>query len=359
MTFDVNQTNFQTPRHKAIWNEGRQVVPLDVAIADITDPEMREGCTQIYNWTQEYFEEIYKNPSRFSGYTPHGMFRLLDIAAKKTTVEIGGLVIPSKKYKQMVSSSEKHLNDFALLGLEFLGDKDKILINTKYPLFCKYFKLFSDAAYKKPINSLMYILYNDFRVLAPQYKRTLEDLLRVIPDKLKPFAAELEAYALAQGAVLEPHKSYGQYRYKYKNRYVLVLQRNNYSHAPLDIAVPYRGKGSGYFGAFSKWVELQPDRDELVAYIQKEISTCDTGLCCHEKTTGCDKKGTDIFGVKRHITQCNRSICRLAVPEENIVDYNEYDIKMLKRLIDVRMIQLENEEPYKDYFPTVFIAVKE
>lgn len=153
--FDINQKNFPTKRHKAIWNEWRQIVPLETSLADIDDSEMREGCSQIFYWTQEYFEKIYNDPSLFAGYTPHGMFRLLGIAVKKTTVENGGLVITGTKYKQMVNTAEKHLKDLSLVGLNITGGKDKILTNKKYPLFCKYFKLFSDAVYKMPINSLM------------------------------------------------------------------------------------------------------------------------------------------------------------------------------------------------------------
>jgi len=365
MLFDVNQTEFPTQRHKAIWNEGRQVVPLEVSLADITDPEMREGCTQIYNWTREYFEKIYEDPNQFSGYTPHGMFRLLDVAAKKTDVADGGLVINSRKYKQIVSVVKKYLkdslSDLSLVGLEIIDCPGyKLLINKKYPLFCKYFKLFSDGSYRKPINSLSYILYNDFRVFAPKYNRTLDDLLRVIPDRIKPYAAEMDAYALAKGAVIEQHKTYAQYRYKYKNRYILVMQ-NTYNDTILDIAVPYRGAGDGYFGGFGKWVEIQPDKDEIAAFIQKEICTCYRGCGgsgSEDNPMGCDKAGTDIFGVNRHITQCVRSVSRL-VPMENCAEYNDYDIKMLKRLIDIRMIQLENEPPYKkDYFPTTFVNIQ-
>jgi len=366
MIFNVNQTEFETPRHEAIWSEGRQIVPLEVSLANIAHPETREGCTQIYNWTQEFFEKIYHDPSQFSGYTPHGMFRVLDIAAKKTDVADGGLVISGKKYKQLLSVAKKYLeslSDLSLAGLEIVDCPGyKLLTNKKYPLFCKYFKLFSDGAYRKPINSLSYILFNDFRVLAPAYKRTLDDLLRVIPDKLKPYAIEMQAYALAKGAVLENHKTYAQYRYKYKNRYVLVMQGGNppLSNAPLDIAVPYRGAGDGYFGGFAKWVEIQPDRDEIAAFIQKEICACYKGCGgsgSEDNPMGCDKAGTDIFGVKRHVSQCVRSVSRLAARGE-CTEYDEYDIKMLKRLIDIRMIQIENENPYKDYFPTTFIDVK-
>lgn len=363
MIFDINQTEFPTARHKAIWNEGRQVVPLDVSLADIAALEMKEGCTQIYNWTREYFEQIYKDPAQFSGYTPHGMFRLLDIAAKKTTVEGGGLVVTGRKYKQMLSSSEKHLSDFPLVGLEITGGDTKLLTNKKYPLFCKYLKLFSDGAYRKPLNSLMYILYNDFRVLAPKYIRTFDDLLRVLPDKIKDYATEAQEYVLAKGAELENHKAYGQFRYKYKGRYLLVLQRNNYRHTPLDIAVPY-----GPIEKYKELIENQPDRDEIVMYVKKEINVCDTvcvaGIVAGLEPHGyCGKSARDIFGDDKNISLCYQSISKWTAAADNS-EYTDYDIKMLKRLIDIRLSQLDilsegDTGKPRAYFPTNFINVKE
>lgn len=68
MVFDVNQIEFITPRQKVIWNAGRQIVPIDASLADISDLELLEGCMQIYKWTQEYFEDIYNYPKKYSGY---------------------------------------------------------------------------------------------------------------------------------------------------------------------------------------------------------------------------------------------------------------------------------------------------
>jgi len=357
----------------AIWNEGRQVVPIEVSIADIIVQEVKEGCTQIYNWTREYFEKIYKDPTQFSGETPIGMLELLNMASKKTTVRDGGLVISGKQYKRMVNSYPKHMNDLGLVGLEITGEEEKLLTNKKYPMFCKYFKLFNDAAYKKPISCYMYILFLDFRVLAPKYISTIDDLLRTLPNKIRTYAADMHAYALAKGAELEKQKYYGQYRYLYKGRYVLVVQIQKFEKStPIDIAVSYETRSPEPESGWEQYIEngkrrilqcivslkdiieRQPDRDEVAAYVMKEIATC-------ENMTGCNCAAraavTDVFGVDKYVNTCMRAISKWTGAKDSD-EYTDYDIKMLKRLIDVRVSQIEGlEECYmgkpapKPYFP--------
>ena len=373
MLFDVNQTKFPTPRHRAIWNEGRQVVPLAISIADLTDPEMREGCTQIYNWTRAYFEKMYEDPAQFSGETCYGMLELLNMASKKTTIRDGGLVISSRQYKRMVKAYPEHMSDFGLVWLEITGDEEKVLTNKKYPLFCKYFKLFNDAAYKKPISCYMYILFLDFRVLAPKYKSTIADLLRTLPDSISAYATEMHEYALAKGAVLEDQKYYGQYRYVYKNRYVLVMQIQKFEReTPIDIAVSYETRSQEAEAGWEQYMEdgkrrilqcieslkevikRQPDRDELEAYVKKEMATCENATSCKCVAR---EAVTDVFGVDKYVNTCMRAISKWSGTKDSEA-YTDYDIKMLKRLMDVRLSQIDGLEACDDgkpapkrYFP--------
>lgn len=85
---------------------------------------------QIYKWTQEYFENIYNYPEKYSGYEPKGMFRLLDDIAENAEIMDIGLVFSQNKYKQLLKSSQDYLLDLPLVGLNIIehGD-DKILTN--------------------------------------------------------------------------------------------------------------------------------------------------------------------------------------------------------------------------------------
>jgi hypothetical protein len=343
MIFDVNQAEFPTPRHKAIWDAGRQIVPVEVSLADISDPEMREGCTQIYNWTQEYFENMYYNPDQYSGYEPYGMFRLLDDVAENAAITDNGLIFTQNKYNQLLRLRKDYLPDLSLAGLDITDYFDnKILTNNQYPLFCKYFKLFYDAAFKKKVNRTDYLVYNDFRVLAPKYKRTFDDLLRALPDQLKRYAAELDEYARSKGAKLESPMYCCYFRYKYKKENLLILQKNNWRHTPLDIAVPYGlSAKTDSFATFMQAAESQPDSEGTIDYIQKEICKCDACGGRKKASERCSSMWKDIRGERRLLSLCHRDISKWKAPKSNL-NYNDYDVKMLKRMIDIRLEQIDN-----------------
>ena len=67
MIFNVNQTEFSNKFQKDIWELGKTVLPLEITLAGIDDSEMREGCTQIYNFSQELLEDMYNNPEKYEG----------------------------------------------------------------------------------------------------------------------------------------------------------------------------------------------------------------------------------------------------------------------------------------------------
>ena len=343
MTFNTNQTEFLSPKQKAAWDTGRQLVPPEVSLADITDPETRAGCTQIYNWTKEYLTSMYNEPDKYNG-SPYRMFRLLDDVAEDSRMIDGGIPFSIKQYDNQISKNPC-LPDLPLTGLEIVDRADlKILTNKKYPLFCRYFKLFYDAAFRKKVNRIDYLMYNDFRVLAPKYKRSFDDLTRALPDNLKSYASEMHGYALQKGTKLEPHKYYGRFIYKYKSQNVLMLQKNSWRQTPLDIAVPWGINGANTadsYNSFMSTVDSQPDREGLTAYIQKEICACDACGGRKKAAVRCTKEWIEINSKRRLLALCHRDICKWKAAKNNL-QYTGYDIKMLKRLLDVRIMQIDN-----------------
>ena len=140
MTFDVNQTEFSSDRQKEVWRVGCAIVPIDISLADITDSETREGCTQIYNWTSEYLETFYNHPEQFKG-SVYRMFRLLDDVAENATIVDNGMTFSMKKYENQISPNEC-LSDLPLVGLELIdGDGYKILVNRKTPVVLSVFQV--------------------------------------------------------------------------------------------------------------------------------------------------------------------------------------------------------------------------
>lgn len=61
MHFDLNQEVFENKTKKAIWLFGRDLVPLEVSLANISDERDKEGYTQVYRYTHNLFSDMYEN----------------------------------------------------------------------------------------------------------------------------------------------------------------------------------------------------------------------------------------------------------------------------------------------------------
>ena len=341
MTFDVNQTEFSSDRQKEIWRVGCAVIPAEISLADITDPETREGCEQIFGWTNEYLEMLYQNPERFKG-TAYKMFRLLDDVAENASIAENGMVISMKKYNNQISANPC-LSDLTVVGLKLIdGVGYKILVNEKYPLFFRYFKLFYDAASKR-VNRLYYLMYNDFRVLAPKYKRTPDDIFRAMSDENKGYFKGLHDYVLSKGAKLEPHKYFLRFRYIYKNEFVLMFEPHlSQMHHIIEVPYSLKSNWHGSLKSFLSELEKQPDKDELIKYMQDDICLCGN---CNKGNNNCGiykREPTDICGKKRYIAGCHRTISKWHKKPLDKQSYTDYDVKMLKRMIDIQFKMIDN-----------------
>ena len=331
MIFDVNQTEFPSKSHKEVWQIGKAVLPLKVTLFGIDDPETREGCTQIYNWTQDYLEALYNNPEQFEGRNPSGMFHLLDDFMENAIIADEGIIIQTKRHEKPKYPHKAYLDDFAQAGLRLENREDtNYLICEKYPLFGKYLKLFYDAAnnYKQRTQNLM---LNDFRVFTKPYKRTFDDLLRTLSDKNKVYFTEMHEYAIKKRAKLDSAKYCDTYSYLYKNNSVLSLDQR------ACILVPYSLKGNAGNALESLLSEIKKhaDKDEIIAYIQKEIV-----LCVSCANTSCNGRRVEVEGKSRLICVCD-SIGKMRKPTQN---YTDDDILLLKRILDIRFAQIDNKE---------------
>ena len=341
MIFDVNQTEFASDRQKAVWRVGCAVIPPDVSLADIADAEMREGCMQIYNWTNELLEALYRDSDKFNG-NIYQMFRLLDDIAENAEIGGGAMAFSLKKYTNQVTANP-WLSDLPSVGLHISDiDGGKVLINEKYPLFCKYFKQFFTAASKRT-NRLYYLMYNDFRVLAPKYKRTPDDVFRAKSDEYRGYFEGLHDYVLSKGGKLEPHKYFLRFRYLYKDEFVMIFEPHlSQMHHIVEVPYALSADWHGALARFLSEVEKQPDKDELLKYIQDDICLCGN---CNNGKNNCgiyEREPTDIGGKKRYIAGCHRSITKWHKKPLEKQTYTENDMKMLKRLIDIQFTMIDS-----------------
>jgi len=206
MTFDVNQTEFADDYGRAIWKIGINVVPLDISLANINDPETREGCTQIYRCTMEMLTDMYNNATDYKIIGP------IDYLSFFFEWMTGKRHVPGdiRNRKGRFVNIQKKLQRF---GFSIDGET---LTNERYPLFMKYWLLLWGRCT---------VLYCDFRVLVPGYKRgkTLDDMLRPRSDRYKAISKALYEYALEIGARRLPYNQYKPYCFVYRKKHVIVL----------------------------------------------------------------------------------------------------------------------------------------
>ncbi|MCL2545729.1 MAG: hypothetical protein FWE06_00855 [Oscillospiraceae bacterium] len=178
-------------------------------------------------------------------------------------------------------------------------------------------------------------------------KPTFDDLLIPLSDAERAYFIELHEYAIAKGMKIKiekPTASPIYVRYTYKKLYSLVLCTN-----PTRISIPYGLKDTpNNFERFLEIVEEQADSDSLIEYIQDNIAICD-GCAANVASRERDKKKgikkscgyywIDIRGVKR-LSCIASSISKYRYGKDTI--YNDKDIEMLKRLIDIRIMQIDN-----------------
>lgn len=65
MGFDPNQIQFENDYQRHVWHIGIHVVPLDISLAKVMDPEIRAGCEQIYRCMMEMLTDMYENVDKY------------------------------------------------------------------------------------------------------------------------------------------------------------------------------------------------------------------------------------------------------------------------------------------------------
>ena len=308
MIFDKNQTEFSNNRQRAIWLHGVQIVPLETSLADIEDEEIREGCAQIYNCVTEIYADMYHNaedyPQRPDWYVG---FYLLWIAEGKAV---------QKCFRE---TFDKFLEKIPQFG--FVFDKDtNSWINERYPLFYEYYPRFAELYKTRKKNMGDYLQHLDFRLFAERFTVTFNDLLRPLPNKAMESFMELREYAISKG-MKEKKEGTGYFRYTYKSKIILSLR-----NLPIRISVQFRK-----FEQFLEVVENQPDADELVNYIIRNIKVCD-GCAANAASRAKEKEKKKCSYYWVNIREARRLLCIA-----NCINGTADDVHLLKRMIDVNI----------------------
>ena len=324
MLFDPNQTEFSSEYQRIIWQFGTHIVPPEVSLADVEDEETREGCMQIFNCTMEILTDMYHHPDE---YTERPRWYTGDYLAWLTTSSK-----PMKKHSEEYLRYMRKIPQFGFEYDENLGAWS----NERYPLFFEYFPRLVALAKERKQNLGGYLDRRDFRLFAKRITLTLDDLLRSLSNTERAFALELHEYALEKG--MKEEKGTYSFRYVYKKLYSLELHNH-----PFGVLVPYRldnGKHiPGQLERFIAVAESQPDADELVKYIQGGIRVCNACNGIKKANERC-QLWVEIRGARRLSSACHPTISKYRRGSKNLA-YTDEDIQMLKRLIDVRIEQVD------------------
>jgi len=314
MYFDPNQTEFTCDHQQNVWQYGIHLVPPDISLAGVEDENIRDGCMQIYNCAMEIIVACYNNPEEYS----EGLAWYLGHDGLMKLTLLGGKLVKRDTDKYLSS-----LQKIGKFGFTY-SEETKTLSNSRYPMFCEYFIQFLHLYKKREQNMGDHVKKLDFRLFAKRRKYTLDDLLRPMSDEKRTQLLELRKYAIEKG-IKEKNNST---RYLYKDVRVFDI-----SNIPLSFSVQFRP-----FEHFLEVVEKQPDADKLVEFIIKHFGKCD-GCAANTATRAKEKEPkkcgyywVNIRGEK--ILSCSSSIIGKQIS-------NEEDIRMAKRLIEIRMEQID------------------
>ncbi|MCL2487161.1 MAG: hypothetical protein FWE80_00575 [Oscillospiraceae bacterium] len=63
--FSLNQTEFPSAIHHAIWNIGRLMFPLAWSLAGIADEQVRQACADLYHYVRDGYADMYDHPEAY------------------------------------------------------------------------------------------------------------------------------------------------------------------------------------------------------------------------------------------------------------------------------------------------------
>lgn len=325
MIFDPNQTRFDNEPQHEIWQHGIHLVPLSVSLADVVDEQIREGCRQVYDCTMEILEDMYEHAEAFSVYPPKWY----------ASAYLEWAVTGQRPMKKHSDEYARFLEKLSAHGFTY-DQSQGLWTNRRYPLLGETLAPFKALAKKRKQNLGGYFERLDFRLFAPRIQLTDADLLRPLSDKNRAYALDMQQHALSLGMKVE--RTPYCFRYSYKKLYSLELLNH-----PFGIRVIYRLDNGKHvrdqLERFLSVAEEQADADEMIRYIHGGIMVCDS---CAGKKRPDERCGQwkQIHGARRLVSMCHPAVGKYRRGVQN-TDFLDSDIQMLKRLLDVRVEQVD------------------
>lgn len=303
MIFSVNQTEFPSVIHKAIWNEARRIFPL----GQNPDPD----CADLYNFTLGAYADMYNSPEIYGldpdeakNFLQHRRWqqaiilatikedkpamRFFDRAARRVNfVRFLATCLETKtpRFQAQDTSILKRLS----FEITPAGD-GAVLTNTKYPrMFSAIAKLNDVAKNQKTSHKNVYSAacqFLDFRVLLPDYTCSFEDALYSLDDENKRYIIRLDDFLSSMGIkkvcrlnTVEWVKGKTIVTYNGMKRHFDITKQSRVNDL---ITVAFGSWGNRWEGEhnqenrlkFEQIINSKPNANELQAFCKKSIKRC-------------------------------------------------------------------------------------
>jgi len=301
MGFDKNQTEFPSPMHKAVWDCGIHILPVEMTlprkVAASLGPELTESCRQLREFMLLLLSDIYENTEPYLPLQTdvrlgmqYRFFRpLIDFALLGEAEEDKLLVNDAvfNRYKQNCGygmQQEKgvtfrdRLKMMARAGLIFAYEGNGVVFtNTLYPGMFSVMGAMAQAilTLKEKASGDNSFMRCDFRVLCKSYKYDkLENALVFLSNEQRQVTLALMEAAKKPGLTRSiPEGICGAYGINYKHKKFPVMTIGCMGNqVSLGFRIPYERDNMAPLEAFFR--ALRKESPELLRYFSRRIHRC-------------------------------------------------------------------------------------
>ena len=352
MSLNLDQTEFVSKVQKALWMEGRQVVPFEISTAEITDPEMLEGLQQVFNCINDHYIAAFENTEAYRVTIidklerdyKNSVYDACDMSQANAILNFFWRLSENLVGDEwVVNITEKNKNDFGMLdllknvGIQYENNGTTIKIkNIKYPLFTKYYTLFIKACGQKNVYVNHYVSRLDFRVFNKRYSKSPNETLRIVPLYERKLVMELYDYVISKGAKPKASgNSHNGISLLYNKQGVMSIACDGSIGITLTTAHAVGERETNSRDLFFGELVNPTGKHEIYAFILGNTGRCH--VC--NGNAGCGARhDTNVEGDNRH--RCLRSF-GINTEKSEKYGYENY-IAIIKQIIDLRIKSLDN-----------------
>ena len=303
MMFDKNQTNFPSEAHRTIWDAGRHILPLEIAlpqeVRDKIPSYMADSCEQLQKYFLHILNDLYENPDVYEPFPhrqrlgiqskfimPFAEFGLAGEAGEDYMSINRSLFdklflkqIKSKAYhknREVTISIEQRIKIFERTGLKVNYEGNEVILtNALYPNIFYAMREMALASLKEKGGGDNSFVYCDFRKLYKEYKYDkFENALVFLNDDDKNIAKQLDITAKKLKlirSIKSGHCPGYNVTYKHKNSAVMELDAMS---GDLTVSVRFLYDAKNTAPLYNLFDAIENDSDELKNFVYIRLLRC-------------------------------------------------------------------------------------